>query len=325
MLTPELDGRLLALWLALVFDRLVHDPPNPLHPVAWMGSGIAAFRRCAPTVGRWRPLLAGLLLLGVGGGAVAAAGLGLTWAWRRAFGPFAWIGEAVVLRLCLSANGLFRAGRAVQAALEQGDLPLARRLVGYHLVSRPTSELNASQTAAATVESLAENTSDSLVAPLLYFTLGGLPAALFYRFANTCDAMLGYRDERHEWLGKVPARLDDVLNFLPARLTAVLVLAAGLLRREDVRRGARIWRRDCRATASPNAGHPMSAAAGVLGVELEKVGCYRLGAGLPAPGPADISRSIPLLGIVVVLAAAVCSLLRLLLARIEACHGLGLF
>lgn len=322
MLTPELDGRMLALWTALVFDRLMHDPPNPLHPVAWMGSGIAAFRRCAPQVGRWRPLLAGLLLVVVGGGAVAAAGLWLTWALQGAFGSFSWIGEAVVLRLCLSAAGLFRAGHAVQTALDQGVLPLARRLVGYHLVSRPTSELNASQVAAATVESLAENTNDSLVAPLLYYSVGGLPAVLFYRFANTCDAMLGYRDERHEWLGKVPARLDDVLNYLPARLTAALVLTVGILRREDVRQGVRIWRRDCRATASPNAGHPMSAAAGVLGVELEKVGCYRLGAGLRAPGPADISRIIQVLWVVVGVTAALCSALLVLLARIEACHGL---
>ncbi len=322
MLMPELDGRVLALWLALLLDRLVRDPPNPLHPVAWMGSGIAAFSRCAPTVGRWRPLLAGLGLVAAGGGLVVSAGLLLTWGFQRTCGAWAWVGEAVVLRLCLSASGLFRAGRLVQAALDQNDLTTARQLVGYHLVSRPTAALSPSQTAAAAVESLAENTSDSLVAPLLYYAGGGLPAVLFYRFANTCDAMLGYHDERHEWLGKAAARVDDVLNFVPARLTAILVLAAGALWGEDLRRAVRIWRRDCRATLSPNAGHPMSAAAGVLGVELEKVGCYRLGGGQRPPDPADISRGIRLLWVVAPLAAAFCSLLLVLWVRREASHEL---
>ena len=142
---------------------------------------------------------------------------------------------------------------------------------------------------------MAENASDSVVAPLLYYALAGLPGALAYRFVNTADALVGYRDQRHEWLGWPAARLDDLLNLVPARLTAVLMMLAAPLVGGSPARGWGIWWRDARLTASPNAGHPMSVAAGVLGVELEKAGHYRLGSGLAVATPRDISRAVRLL------------------------------
>jgi adenosylcobinamide-phosphate synthase len=129
---------------------------------------------------------------------------------------------------------------------------------------------------AATIESVAENASDSFVAPLFWFALLGLPGAVFYRAVNTLDAMIGYRG-KYEWLGKTAARLDDALNFVPARITAGLLLAAAWLQRRDVRRAMRILARDGSRTETPNAGRPMAAMAGVLGVELTKPGHYRLG------------------------------------------------
>jgi adenosylcobinamide-phosphate synthase len=183
----------------------------------------------------------------------------------------------------------------VQQALIQHHLPQARHLLGWHLVSRDTAALSASEVAAATIESVAENASDSLVAPLFYYAIGGLPGALLYRLINTADAMLGYRDEEREWLGKIPARLDDVVNVVPARLTAWLIVAVAFLYRYDRRQTWHIWRRDARQTASPNAGHPMSAMAGALGVELVKIGHYRLGDGLKPPVHTDIERAITIL------------------------------
>jgi adenosylcobinamide-phosphate synthase len=144
-----------------------------------------------------------------------------------------------------------------------------------------------------------------VVAPWLFYALGGLPAALAYRFINTADAMLGYRDPIHAWLGKVPARLDDVVNLLPARLTAVFIALAASFLGAHARQAWAVWRRDACLTASPNAGHPMSAMAGALGVELEKVGQYRLGAGQALPAAADIARAIRLLYGACVLAAGV--------------------
>ena len=209
--------------------------------------------------------------------------------------PLRWLATAGLLKMTIGLRGLGRAATQVETALASGDLPEARRLVSWHLVSRDTSTLSGSQVAAAAVESVAENTSDGVIGPLMFFALGGLPAALAYRWVNTCDSMLGYRDIEREWLGKAPARLDDLANLLPARLTAVLLIGAAWLSGNDCHNAWHIWRRDAGATESPNAGHPMSAMAGALGVELEKAGHYRLGIGQRPPQMANIGRSVRLM------------------------------
>jgi adenosylcobinamide-phosphate synthase len=296
--------------LALLLDLFVGDPPNRYHPVAWMGAAIAAAERRAPRRDRMAPLAFGALV--VAGGAAAVAGLGcrLERAIGRLPAPWNWLAEAGLLKMTFSLRGLATAAGVVRGALEAGDLPEARRLLGWHLVSRDTAALDASQVAAATIESVAENASDGVVAPLLYYALGGLPAALAYRFINTTDAMLGYRDSAHEWLGKAPARLDDLANLLPSRVAAGLLMLAAALAGADVRRAWQILWRDGGQTASPNAGRPMSAMAGALGVELEKVGHYRLGEGLRRPEPGDIDRAVGLLNSAAVLAVFLAAALR---------------
>lgn len=292
------DRRQRVLCLALLLDLALGDPPNRFHPVAWMGAGIAAAQARAPRQGRLTQLGYGVLLSA--GGTLIAAGLGwlLAWTVTHLPGPLGWLAEASLLKLTFSLRDLSSAAEQIESALAAQDLPEAQYLLSWHLVSRDTSTLDESQVAAATIESVAENTSDGLVAPLLYYVRGGLPAALGYRFVNTADAMLGYRDQAHEWLGKSAARLDDLANLLPARVTAGLFFLAAVLIGEDARRGWRIWRRDAGKTASPNAGHPISAMAGVLGLELEKVGHYRLGVGQRSPGPRDIDRAVRLIRLV---------------------------
>jgi len=296
---------LLVLALAVVVDLAIGEPPTALHPVAWMGSAIGAFRKVAPRAGRWRPFVAGLLLMLVGVSVV----LGLAWLvvdlLKKAPRPAAIVVEALLLKTALSIRGLVSAGRQVQRALASDDLVESRRLLSWHLVSRDTQSLSQSQVAAATIESLAENTSDSIVAPLFFYACAGLPGALAYRFINTCDAMLGYRDVEREWLGKAPARLDDLANLLPARLTALLVILSAPFARGSSRGALAMWRRDRRLTASPNAGQPMSAAAGALGVELEKVDYYCLGRGLRVPQANDIGRTVRLLLVTALLACGV--------------------
>ncbi|NJP05419.1 MAG: cobalamin biosynthesis protein [Chloroflexaceae bacterium] len=142
-------------------------------------------------------------------------------------------------------------------------------------MSRPTDTLDHSLIAAAAIESLAENASDSVTAPLLCYCIGGLPAVWAYRAVNTLDAMIGYRG-RYEFLGKLPARLDDLLNLLPARCTALLIIGAAALTRQHAPHAWRIMRAEHQRTASPNAGYPMSALAGALDVRLEKVDHYTL-------------------------------------------------
>ncbi len=285
--------RLAALAAALLIDVLLGDPPNRYHPVAWMGTAIG-WRKARARGGRIGRFAWGLGILLGGVGMSALAG----WAVERGTARWPrWLRAIVlgaVLKSTFSLRGLARAAREVHIALTRGDLIEARRALAWHLVSRPTANLSASQVAAATIESVAENTSDGVIAPLFYYGLGGLPAALAYRFVNTADAMLGYRDDVHEWLGKGPARADDALNLVPARLTALALVVAAWLRGEDARGAWRVWCRDAGKTSSPNAGHPMSAMAGALGVELEKVGHYRLGRGSPPPHPQDIERAVRL-------------------------------
>lgn len=296
---------LLIILAAIGLDLLAGDPPNRWHPVVWMGNLISHLRKLIPAKGQLEPLLGGAVIAWGGAGLVwmigelVDLGLGFFPRWVR------FLVKTAVLKSTFSLRGLLSAASDVEDALLAHDLPEARKWVSWHLVSRDTSQLDPSQVTAATIESLAENLSDGVIAPLFYYQLGGLPAALAYRYLNTCDAMLGYRDEAREWLGKASARTDDLFNIIPARLTAVGILltksgqqvASGKWHTKpqppvpSFQSPMSIYLRDASQTDSPNAGHPMSAMAGVLGVELEKVGQYQLGKGLPKPQPSDIGRA----------------------------------
>ncbi|BDP40083.1 cobalamin biosynthesis protein CobD [Deinococcus aetherius] len=280
-------GRRSALLLALALDML-GEPPASVHPVVWMGTFLKGAR------GRWRartPL--GQL---TEGGAWWALGAGLTagagWLAERLAG--AWVTRGVLLKPLLARRALFGAVGEVHAALAAGHLPEARRLLTWHLVSRETGELSEAEVAGACVESLAENLSDSVVAPLLMFRAGGLPLAALYRYANTADAIWGYRTPDLEHAGKPAARADDFLNLAPARLTALCAVLAALPAGLDLPGAWRGWRRDAPATPSPNAGHPMSAFAGALGVRLDKRGVYVLNSGGRDPEAADVPRALRL-------------------------------
>lgn len=287
----------IVLVLAFLIDVVVGDPPNRFHPVAWMGSAIAWYRRSMNRGGEPRRFVAGLLLVTLGTICVAILGWLIDRGCQDLPSPISVMIQAMFLKCAFSARALSRAASSVANALDAGDIPMARQQVAYHLVSRDVSTLDASDLSAATIESVAENASDSIVAPLLFFAIAGLPGAFVYRFANTCDAMLGYHTKELEWFGKPAARFDDVLNLLPARLTALLIIAGGIClgKTKGLRRACHVWWRDHTLTASPNAGHPMSAAAGVLGVQLEKQGHYRLGAELPRPTSSTILCSMRLL------------------------------
>ena len=301
--------------LAMALDLTLGDPPNRAHPVAWIGSALILARRRLPKRGRLVPCLAGAGVMVVGVGGAVAVGRLLDRGIAALPHLAGWVAEAVALKALFSIRGLIRAGGLVAGALRRGDLAEARALAAWHLVGRPTAELDGPRVAAAAIESVAENASDGVVAPLLFYAVGGLPAALAYRVINTADSVLGHRDAGREWLGKVPARLDDLANLVPSRLTALgfILAAPGIGGR--MAGAARIWWRDRNATASPNAGHPMAAAAGALGVELEKVGHYRLGAGLRLPGAADVDRSVRLLLTMLALVAVALAVLRVWMTK----------
>lgn len=274
-----------ALGLALAIDLLYGELPSRMHPVVWMGTLIRWGEKVLPSRGVYRQLLGGALLalvVPLGCAALTAVALG----WLRPWPVAAFVVEVLSLTAMFAARGLGEAARQVRQALDADDLDAARRALSS-LCSRDPSLLSGEELVGASIESVAENTSDSFVAPLFYYVLFGLPGAVFYRAVNTLDAMVGYHG-RYEYLGKASARLDDALNLIPARLTAVLLLLGGALARKDVRRGLAVWRRDAASTESPNAGHPMATMAGLLGVRLEKTGHYRLGDALEGLAPHQI-------------------------------------
>ena len=300
-MSPDTLDQLIILGLALAFDLLLGDPPNRWHPVAWMGTLIGWGKRNAPAAGPGRRLAYGAALVLIGA-VVCTLPVVLLLAGARWLGAGVYVlTAALLLKSTFTYSGLVRAARSVQRALHAGDLPEARRLVSWHLVSRDTATLSEELVAAAVVESVAENLTDSLVAPFFFFLLAGVPGAWAYRFFNTCDSMLGYRDPEHEYLGKFAARLDDLLNWIPARLAGVLMIAATRLAGEDAASAWRtMWAQHAR-TASPNAGWTMSAMAGALNVTLEKVGHYELEGGTMALSAATIQRATRVVGVTVAL------------------------
>ncbi len=271
------------LLLALAIDRWIGEPPNKAHPVVGMGKLIGALASRSP-LGQRRELLYGCFLAGTSillPTAMSVLGLRLI---RLPMGRL--LLDAWLLKTCFAYGALEDAVRAVEVRLDAGDLPGAREAL-QALVSRDRAELGPSLVAAAAIESMAENLSDSFVAPLLAYALAGIPGAIFYRAANTADAMVGYHG-RYEYLGKASAKLDDALNLLPARWTALsLLLASG----ESAGEAWQTGKRDHARTESPNAGWPMATAAGALGISLCKQGHYVLNEGGRQPESGDIRRA----------------------------------
>ena len=279
-----MSRRALALLGAILLDLALGEPPNRLHPVVGIGRALSIghdrFRR-AP---RKRQLLGGAATVGT-------VTLGAALIGRRLERHLPTAMLALALKPTFSLKPLIREGLAVAEALEHDDVRGAR-LKLRALVSRPTADLGPPLLAAAAIESLAENLSDSVVAPWLAYTGFGLAGAVAYRAINTADAMYGYRGDL-EWLGKPAARMDDAVNWLPSRLTCLLLIAAAAVAQgpQAGGRAFECWRSDASKTASPNAGGPMAAMAGALGRRLEKPDHYVLGARFPDPDAGDIRRA----------------------------------
>jgi adenosylcobinamide-phosphate synthase len=280
-------------------DALVGEPPALLHPVVWMGRVLDWLEARAPRHETGR------LLYGLG----VALAVPLGWAWlARAVERVApWPVHALALKPAFAGGALLDASRRVEAALDAHRLAPARYEL-RSLVSRPTASLDAQLVAAAAIESLAENLVDSWLAPILAYSLFGLSGAYAYRAVNTADAMWGYRSDRYERLGKVAARMDDVLNLVPARLGAV-VLCCVAGRRWRV--ALETWCTDSGLTSSPNAGQTMACAAGALGVCLEKPDQYVLNPTAPPPTSEAIGRARRLVARAMWLTAALVLLARL--------------
>ncbi len=263
------------LLIALALDLTFGEMPNAWHPVAWLGKLISMETRLAPKRDKLRQLAYGVSMVLITLGLIVTA-VYFWLAYLREFNLIVYVIVAgLLVKFSFSLRGLRQAIEAVRGLLAKNNLNQARISL-KSLVSRDTDELNKSQMISAAVESAAENICDSFVAPLFYFLLFGVPGAVAYRVINTFDAMVGYHGHL-EYLGRFAARLDDVANFIPARITALIIVLASPICRKDTSQAWRIMIRDHKKTESPNAGWTMGAIAGALGVQLEKAGHYKLG------------------------------------------------
>ncbi len=290
---------LFVLLLALALDALVGEPPRAMHPVAWMGKAISLLERFAPTHresqvisqvvksqwtldSRLRTLDSMPRQLVYGGVMVlftififaSPVYFLLLYVNKISMAAYIIVG-ALLLKSTFSFRELRHSALEIKAPLTRNNLEEARAKMPA-LVSRETQSLEKPALVSATVESVAENICDSFVAPLFYFLLFGVPGAMAYRVVNTLDAMIGYHG-KYEYLGKCAAKLDDILNFIPARISGLLLVIASYLCKEDGRKAWQVMLRDHAKTESPNAGWTMSAMAGALRIRLEKVGYYSLG------------------------------------------------
>ena len=279
------------LLAAALLDFLIGDPRGWPHVTRGAGAVITRGERLLRRLG-WDGIGGGFLLAG---GAILALLLpalllhhllGLVWA------PLAFAGEVLIVYQCLAYRDLIRHARAVAGPLLAGDLQTARAKVGW-IVGRDTDQLDETEVSRAAVEAVAESTNDGVLAPLFWAVVLGPAGALIFRLANTLDSMVGHRDEQYERLGKASARLDDVLGFIPARISALALLAV------CGRVPSRAMAADARRHASPNAGWPESALAHGLNLRLGGLNHYdgephpgpRFHPSGPPPAPTDIARA----------------------------------
>ena len=316
---------MLICWAVLggfVLDAIFGDPAWLPHPVVLMGKAISRLekflRARLPKTPQGELLGGAVLAFCLPVGTLLFTGL-VCWG-AAMLHPL--LGLAVQMFWCaqaLAARGLAQESCNVYKELQKQDLPAARKAVA-RIVGRDTQNLTAEGVTKAAVETVAENASDGVIAPLLYMLLGGAPLALTYKAINTMDSMLGYKNQKYLYFGRAAARLDDVANYLPSRLAGLLWVAAAALTGSSARGAWKIWRRDRRNHASPNSAQTESACAGALGVQLAGPAYYfgeyydkpTIGDALRPVEPKDILRADRMMYAESLLALALGIALRLL-------------
>ncbi len=257
--------------LAVFIDLLMGELPIQTHPVVWMGKLIQIIKPDLIKIkSKWSGFILTLILT------ITFTVPVLIVIYYLKFDCIIYILiSGFILSTTFSIKMLITSSKDIALNLSS-DTEKSRQKVSY-LVSRDTKNLDDSQLISATVESLTENITDSIVSPILFSFVLGVPGAMFYRVVNTLDAMVGYKNEENALIGWFPAKLDDVLNYIPARFTGLIIIFSAFILRMDWKNSFKIMFRDARNTPSPNSGYSMAAAAGALGIKLEKPGVYEIG------------------------------------------------
>ena len=283
---------MLNIYGAFLLDLLVGDPPSKPHPVRFMGLYISCFEKITnrPERSESYKKAAGVLLL------ITTVGLSYLlpfFALRLAAGvsPYLYhLLNVLLMYTCIAARCLDREGTRIYRALMKGDIEESRKLLSM-IVGRDTDRLDESGITRGAVETVAENTSDGVIAPLFYMFLGGAPLTMAYKAVNTLDSMVGYKNDRYLHFGRAAARFDDAANYIPARLTGILMVVASVLLRLDYRRSFSTLVKDSRNHSSPNSGFPEAAAAGALGVQLGGTSYY-FGRAIDKPTIGELLRPL---------------------------------
>lgn len=283
---------LLAWCVAWILDLLIGDPQNWPHPVRWIGNFISLVQQMI------RRHCHSDRALRIGGGVLWLVVVGMTWAiaWgalalARTIHPWlGWIVEVWMIFTVLAGRSLATAAQDVERPLRAGDLEESRNKLSW-IVGRDTSQLAPEQINRAVVETVAENTVDGIIAPLFYLLLGGAPLAMAYKAVNTLDSMVGYKHEKYRAIGMVSARLDDVANFIPARLSWLLLSVAAVLCGNDGARALRVGWRDRYNHSSPNCAWAEAPVAGALGIRLGGPNDY-FGERVEKPWIGDATRNV---------------------------------
>lgn len=263
---------MLSYTIGLVLDFIIGDPNNPFHPVRIIGALGSKFENITRRVFKNLKISGFITWLGV----ILITFLVNSLIVRIAFSIsniFGIIIEGILLYFCISSKGLKVEGLKVIKVLESGNIEGARKQLSY-IVGRDTKVLDEEGIIRAVIETVAENTSDGIIAPLLFGALGGAPLAMTYKAVNTCDSMFGYKNDKYIDFGFVPAKMDDLFNYIPARITGYLVIFAAFILGLDYKNSYRIYKRDRYNHTSPNSAHPESAVAGALGIRLGGANYY---------------------------------------------------
>ncbi|MDR2433987.1 MAG: adenosylcobinamide-phosphate synthase CbiB [Treponema sp.] len=292
----------LAIILGFLLDMLLGDPPALPHPVRGIGFLVSRGETLLRRKAGGRERLAGTVLVITVGFITFSLSMGALFLFYRIHIGAGLALEAILCWQILAARCMQIEVMKVYAKLSAGDLPGSRKALSM-IVGRDTENLSAEQVIKAAVETVAENLSDGVIAPLCYTALGGVPLGMLYKAINTMDSMIGYDNQRYLRFGRTAAKLDDAANRLPARLSARLLIAAAAILGFDYKNALRIYRRDRNKHASPNSGHPEAACAGALTLALAGNAWYEgkllekpvIGDALREPKSADIPASVRLM------------------------------
>ena len=267
---------------AIMLDLIFGDPKNRYHPTAWIGNFIGnlvpLFKNENVNLEKFGGILIVLISTAVVGILLIALNLKLESIIENEFVNIIVIIviSAILLKTTMAIRGMEKHALAVTNALENNDIDEARVNLAM-ITKRKTKNLDKNHILSGVLESISENTVDGITGPMFYFALFGLPGAFVYRVINTIDSMIGYKTEMFKNLGWFGANCDNVLNYIPSRLTAMTMVLGAMLLRHDWKNCYEIFKRDGKKTDSPNAGYPMAALAGALGTKLEKIEHYSLG------------------------------------------------